>query len=168
MRNQFREISQMTTRRAIGQRKHVSEGPTPSWRRSGARVSVDTGGRQKPPHAGQRSPSPVDHAVHVLSHLRGRRQPGHAMFLGDGEALPELRRLVPQLELEERVRAGDAPVFAKNHDPADFARLIDEPLDDPTWRRKLGAAGRAQGERELAWEHSERALLAANGSAIAK
>ena len=169
----------------------------------------------------------VDHAVHALSHLGRPRQDWHAVFLGDGETLPELRRLASQLELEDRIEfpgfvsdeqvrrticsadvclapdprnrytdrttlvkiaeymalsapivsydlaesrvtAGDAAVFATNNDPAEFARLIDELLDDPERRRELGATGRARVERELAWEHSERALLAAYGRAIAK
>jgi glycosyltransferase involved in cell wall biosynthesis len=162
----------------------------------------------------------VDHALRALSHLTDPRQDWRAIFLGDGEMLPELRRLASELGLDEyvefpgyasdadvrraicsadvclapdprnrytnystlvkiaeymalsapvvsydlvesRVTAGDTALFASNNDPAEFARLIDELLDDPERRRALGTAGRSRVERELAWEHSERALLAA-------
>jgi glycosyltransferase involved in cell wall biosynthesis len=62
---------------------------------------------------------------------------------------------------ESRVTAGDAALFAGNNDPAEFAQRIEELLDDPDLRTTLGARGRGRVERELAWECSERALLAA-------
>lgn len=67
---------------------------------------------------------------------------------------------------ESRFGAGEAAVFARADDPADFARLIDELLDDPARRAAMGAAGRARAEEVLAWEHQERALLAAYRKAL--
>ena len=69
---------------------------------------------------------------------------------------------------ESRATAGEAAVFAGNNDPLDFAACIDELLDDPERRRQLGAAGRLRIEHGLAWEHSERTLLAAYRRAIEK
>lgn len=69
---------------------------------------------------------------------------------------------------ESQVTAGNAALFARNNDPAEFARLIDELLDDPDLRRALGAEGRARVERELAWEHSEPVLLAAYDRAVSR
>jgi hypothetical protein len=69
---------------------------------------------------------------------------------------------------ESRVTAGDAAAFAGNNDPIEFAARIDELLDDPERRRRLGAAGRARVERGLAWEHSEPALLAAYRRVLTK
>jgi glycosyltransferase involved in cell wall biosynthesis len=162
----------------------------------------------------------VDHALRALSHLAARRHDWRAVFLGDGEMLPELRRFTSELGLddyvefsgyasdeqlrraicsadvclvpdprnpytdcstlvklteymalsapivsydlvESRVTAGDAAVYASDNDPTEFGALIDELLGDAERRRALGAEGRARVERELAWEHSERALLAA-------
>jgi glycosyltransferase involved in cell wall biosynthesis len=67
---------------------------------------------------------------------------------------------------ESRVTAGDAAVYAPDNDPATFARLIDELLDDPARRLRMGREGRARVEGGLAWEHSERALLAAYERAL--
>lgn len=69
---------------------------------------------------------------------------------------------------ESIVTADDAAVFASNNDPREFAARIGELLDDPDRRQRLGAAGRARVERGLAWEYSERALLAAYRRAIEK
>jgi predicted ATP-grasp superfamily ATP-dependent carboligase/glycosyltransferase involved in cell wall biosynthesis len=67
---------------------------------------------------------------------------------------------------ESRVTAGDAALFASNNDPAEFAEKIDELLNDRPRREALGEAGRARVERELAWEYSERTLLAAYQRAL--
>ena len=67
---------------------------------------------------------------------------------------------------ESRVTAGGAAAFAKANDPRDFARLIDELLDDPDRRQAMGAEGRARVEENLAWEHSEPALLDAYRRAV--
>jgi len=167
----------------------------------------------------------VDHALQALWHLAQRRSDWHALFLGDGEMLPQLRQLMTELGLrdqvefpgfvsheevrraisaadvclapdpsnrytnastlikiaeymalsrpivsydltESRVTAGAAAVYATDNDPADFARLIGELLDDPERRRALGDEGRARVEREMAWEHAEKVLLAAYERAL--
>jgi len=69
---------------------------------------------------------------------------------------------------ESRITAGGAAVYARDGDPACFAALIDELLDDPARRARMGTEGRARVEAGLAWEHSEPALLAAYERALAK
>jgi predicted ATP-grasp superfamily ATP-dependent carboligase/glycosyltransferase involved in cell wall biosynthesis len=69
---------------------------------------------------------------------------------------------------ESRVTAGDAALFACDNDPLQFAERIDQLLNDPELRRKLGEEGRARVEREFAWDHSERALLAAYNHALGR
>jgi glycosyltransferase involved in cell wall biosynthesis len=61
--------------------------------------------------------------------------------------------------MESRAAAGDAALYAD--DEEDFARLIDELLDDPARREAMGELGRERAEELLAWEHQERSLLAA-------
>ena len=64
-----------------------------------------------------------------------------------------------------RAAAGDAALYAR--DEEDFARLLDELLDDPAQRASMGALGRERAEEMLAWEHQERSLLAAYDRALA-
>ncbi len=67
---------------------------------------------------------------------------------------------------ESRVGAGDAAVYATANDEADFARCLDELLDDPERRAQMALAGRARAEAMLAWEHQERSLLSAYERAL--
>jgi glycosyltransferase involved in cell wall biosynthesis len=67
---------------------------------------------------------------------------------------------------ESRAAAGEAALYAAAVDVAGFARLLDELLDDEARREAMGAAGRVRAERLLAWEHQERALLAAYERAL--
>jgi glycosyltransferase involved in cell wall biosynthesis len=67
---------------------------------------------------------------------------------------------------ESRVGAADAAVYARANDVEDFARMIDELLDDGERRAAMAVAGRARAEAMLAWEHQERALLAAYKRAL--
>jgi len=62
---------------------------------------------------------------------------------------------------EHRISAGDAAVYAQANDEMDFARKIEELMDDPDRRRRMGEAGRDRVSSELAWEHQEGQLLAA-------
>ena len=167
----------------------------------------------------------VDHAIRALALLKERRRDWHAIFMGDGEVLEQMRALAEELGvadcveftgwvehetvsrvlstsdvclapdpknplndvssmikiseymamsrpivsydlMESRVGAAGAAVYATANDEADFARKIDELLDDPRGRREMGAAGRARAESMLAWEHQERSLLAAYRRAL--
>lgn len=67
---------------------------------------------------------------------------------------------------ESRVTAGTAAVYAEPNDPSSFARCIDGLLDDPDRRALMGAFGRERVENGLAWEHSQRHLLAAYARAL--
>jgi glycosyltransferase involved in cell wall biosynthesis len=67
---------------------------------------------------------------------------------------------------ESRFGAGESAAFAAPDDHAGFARLASELLDDPERRAAMGAAGRERVEEVLAWEHQERALLAAYSRAL--
>jgi glycosyltransferase involved in cell wall biosynthesis len=59
---------------------------------------------------------------------------------------------------ESRVSAGPAARFAAGDDVEDFARIIDDLLDDPGARAEMGRAGTELVRQGLAWEHSEQAL----------
>jgi glycosyltransferase involved in cell wall biosynthesis len=62
--------------------------------------------------------------------------------------------------LEARVSAGEAAVYVKDNNEAEFARAIDELLDDPAERARMGAIGHERVERELSWDTSRKNLLA--------
>jgi glycosyltransferase involved in cell wall biosynthesis len=162
----------------------------------------------------------VDHAVKALGWLGARRDDWHAIFVGEGDVLEQIRALAAELGIADRVEfagwcydddirrilssadvclapdppsplndvstmikipeymamgrpivsydlaesrfsAGDAALYAAHGEPESLGRCIDELLDDPERRARMGAAGHARVERELGWQHSERALLAA-------
>ena len=67
---------------------------------------------------------------------------------------------------ESRVTAGDAALYAPANDESAFADRIEELLDHPELRMRLGEIGRARVEGPLAWRHSEAALLAAYRRAL--
>ncbi len=69
---------------------------------------------------------------------------------------------------EGRRTAGDAALYARPNDPADFARRISELLDSGELRHELGARGRKRIEEQLNWETEKRALLAAYEKAAGK
>ncbi len=60
---------------------------------------------------------------------------------------------------EHRVTAGEAAVYARPNDELDFAQKIVELMDDPERRARMGQAGRARIENELAWSHQAQHLL---------
>jgi glycosyltransferase involved in cell wall biosynthesis len=62
---------------------------------------------------------------------------------------------------ETRLTAGDAAAYAPPNDEGEFARCIDALLSDAELRIRMAAAGERRVEEDLAWEHSERSLLAA-------
>jgi glycosyltransferase involved in cell wall biosynthesis len=67
---------------------------------------------------------------------------------------------------ESRVSAGDAALYAEPGDVDGFAACLDTLLSDPELRARMGARGRERVERELSWQHSEPALLAAYERAL--
>jgi glycosyltransferase involved in cell wall biosynthesis len=78
------------------------------------------------------------------------------------------RRPIVQFDLTEgRFSAGEASLYAAKNDPVDLAEKIGELLDDPARRREMGAYGRRRVETELAWEYSEKQLLAAYAALFA-
>ncbi|MCU1658681.1 MAG: hypothetical protein JWO57_3337 [Pseudonocardiales bacterium] len=62
---------------------------------------------------------------------------------------------------ETRTLAGPAAAYAEPGDVRGFANLIAELLDDPRRRLEMGASGRQRISSEIAWEHQQRAYLAA-------
>jgi glycosyltransferase involved in cell wall biosynthesis len=67
---------------------------------------------------------------------------------------------------EAKVSAGDAAVYAPGNDEALFAKLIDQLLDDPDRRARMGALGRDRVEGALSWDLSRRHLLAVYGRVL--
>lgn len=61
--------------------------------------------------------------------------------------------------VESRVSAGEAAVYAPANDEKEFARLIDELLDDPERRAVMGDVGRRRVEEALCWDISAQKLL---------
>lgn len=67
-----------------------------------------------------------------------------------------------QFDLTEgRASAGDASLYARANDPADFAAKIAELIEDPSRGAEMGQRGRRRVIEELSWEHSIPHLLAA-------
>jgi glycosyltransferase involved in cell wall biosynthesis len=60
---------------------------------------------------------------------------------------------------EARVSAAGAAVYAPDDDEHTFAALLDELLDDPARRDRMGEIGRARVAEKLSWEVSERNLI---------
>ncbi|HEX4761560.1 MAG TPA: glycosyltransferase family 4 protein [Sphingomicrobium sp.] len=62
---------------------------------------------------------------------------------------------------EGRYSAGDAALYAKRNDPADFGDRILDLLSDPERRRAMGEYARARIVDQLSWDHEEPKLLSA-------
>jgi glycosyltransferase involved in cell wall biosynthesis len=60
---------------------------------------------------------------------------------------------------ETRVSAGDAALYVEPNDVEKYGRAIVELVDDEERRRRMGALGRERVERELAWQHQQKAYL---------
>ena len=62
---------------------------------------------------------------------------------------------------EGRFSAGDAALYAKRNDSADFGDKIIELLSDDCLRQKMSAYARLRIENQLGWDHEEPKLLSA-------
>jgi glycosyltransferase involved in cell wall biosynthesis len=60
---------------------------------------------------------------------------------------------------EHRVTAGDAALYAKPNDEADFARCIAALMDDPALRGRMGTVGRHRIVSDFSWHQQEQRLL---------
>jgi glycosyltransferase involved in cell wall biosynthesis len=67
---------------------------------------------------------------------------------------------------EGRRSAGDAALYARPNDPADFAAQVMQLLDSESLRRELGARGRRRIEETLNWGREKTALLEAYKKAL--
>ncbi|MBR1144589.1 glycosyltransferase family 4 protein [Bradyrhizobium sp. AUGA SZCCT0431] len=73
-----------------------------------------------------------------------------------------LGKPIVQFDLTEgRVSAGEASLYARNTDTADFGDKVLELVDDPVRRDRMGAFGRKRIHDELAWDHETANLLGA-------
>jgi glycosyltransferase involved in cell wall biosynthesis len=80
-----------------------------------------------------------------------------------------LEKPVVQFDLTEgRASAGDASLYARANDPADFADKIAALIEDPALRAAMGKRGRARVLDQLSWGHSVPHLLAAYDRIFAK
>ena len=61
---------------------------------------------------------------------------------------------------EHRVTAGEAALYADCNSEYDFAKKLSLLMDEPELRRKMGRLGRERVEKELAWQHQARRLVA--------
>lgn len=65
---------------------------------------------------------------------------------------------------ETRFSAQEAAVYARPNDVEEFARLMNELLEDEPKRNRMGAIGRRRVQEVLSWEHSAPILLDAYAS----
>jgi len=78
-----------------------------------------------------------------------------------------LGKAIVQFDLTEgRVSAGEASLYARNTDTAEFGERILELLDDPVRRDRMGAFGKKRIRGELAWDHEATKLLSAYETAF--
>jgi glycosyltransferase involved in cell wall biosynthesis len=61
--------------------------------------------------------------------------------------------------VEARVSAGDAAVYATDDEEIQFAKLVDQLLNDPQRRASMGTLGRERVECELSWATSRKHLV---------
>lgn len=73
-----------------------------------------------------------------------------------------LGKPIVQFDLTEgRVSAGEASLYVRNTDTAEFGDKILELVDDPVRRDRMGAFGQKRIFGELAWDHESAKLLSA-------
>jgi len=79
-----------------------------------------------------------------------------------------LGKPIVQFDLTEgRYTAGQASLYARNDDEAEFADMILSLLEHPEERQRMGEFGRRRVEQELEWRHQAVKLLAAYDAAFA-
>ena len=80
-----------------------------------------------------------------------------------------LKKPVVQFDLREgRASAGEASLYARPNDPADFAAQIARLIEDPALGARMGEIGRARVLERLSWDASIPPLLAAYDRVFAK
>ena len=62
---------------------------------------------------------------------------------------------------ETRISAGEAAIYVRPNDEAEFARAIIQLMDDPLERRRLGELGRKRVEETLSWTITSKNLVTA-------
>ena len=82
------------------------------------------------------------------------------------EYMAMARPVVAYALRESRRTAAGAAAYARPDDVGSFADCLEELLDDPQRRERMGSAGRTRVERELSWQRSQTALLAAYRRAL--
>jgi glycosyltransferase involved in cell wall biosynthesis len=70
--------------------------------------------------------------------------------------------------VEHQVSAGDAALYANVNDELDFAKKIQELMDNPGLRQQMGHIGRKRIEDVLAWQHQAPHLLQAYETVFAR
>lgn len=92
----------------------------------------------------------------------GPDPPGPLNDVSTMAKIPEymaIGRAIASFDLpESRVSAGDAAAYADSADPRALGRCVDELLDDPRRRQRIGAAARRR-VTALSWERSAASLL---------
>jgi glycosyltransferase involved in cell wall biosynthesis len=80
-----------------------------------------------------------------------------------------LGKPIVQFDLTEgRFSAGEASLYARNHDTEDFARKILQLADAPEVRERMGMIGRERIDQHFEWRHEVPKLLAAYELAFSK
>jgi glycosyltransferase involved in cell wall biosynthesis len=69
---------------------------------------------------------------------------------------------------ETRFSAGDAAIYVRPNQEAEFAETVAQLMGQPELRKKMGAYGRRRVEEELQWDKVGRNLLAAYEALLAK
>jgi glycosyltransferase involved in cell wall biosynthesis len=69
---------------------------------------------------------------------------------------------------ETRFSAGDAAIYVRPNEEAEFAKTIAQLMGQPELRKKMGAFGRGRVEDELQWNKVGRNLLTAYETLLAK
>jgi glycosyltransferase involved in cell wall biosynthesis len=67
---------------------------------------------------------------------------------------------------QTRLTAGEAAAYARPNDVAEYAARIEELLDDPQLRARMGASGRARIKASMTWDRSAVVLRAAYQHAL--